>query len=117
MFLSNVAYHLEDGKWGNVYPMLMNKLYKGELPVANVENAINELQKIKAQFKLVMPDQAIWEIEYPARKSPFAGDTAQRITDLSNYFYTSDARDLFDVIQTTLETALKVKKNVAVQSI
>ncbi|RLJ77790.1 immunity 70 family protein [Pedobacter alluvionis] len=116
-FFSNIAYHLEGNRWGSRYPTLMNKLYKGELPNKDINNAKNELEEIKERFKMIMPDQVIWDIENPKQRPPWGDKIAGRITNLSNYFYTSDGKDLFDVLFTSLETALKVKKDISIKSL
>lgn len=30
-FFNSIAYHLENKKWGSVYPTIMNEFYKGKL--------------------------------------------------------------------------------------
>jgi hypothetical protein len=116
-FFSNIAYHLEGNVWGSIYPTLMNKLYKGNLPNEDINNAKKELEEIKERFRIIMPNKAIWDIENPEQRPPWGDKIADRITNLSNYFYTSDGKDLFDVLFTSLETALKVKKDIFIKSL
>lgn len=116
-YFSNIAYHLENNRWGSIYPHLMNKLYKGNLPNEDINIAKKELEEIKERFKMITPDQVIWDIENPKQRPPWGDKIATRITNLSNYFYTSDGKDLFDVLFTSFETALKVKKDISITSL
>jgi hypothetical protein len=40
----------------------------------------------------------VWDIDNPEARPPWGDDISSDITDLSNYFVTSDGRDLFEVL-------------------
>lgn len=106
-FFSTVSYHLEPNGWGARFPVLMKSLYQGRLEAAEAEAALNELGTIQAELKAYPPSQVIWDIENLAARPPWGDNISQDITDLSNYFVTSDGRDLIEVMRMALERLQK----------
>ncbi len=104
-FFSTVAYRLEGGKWGRRFPLLMKRLYYKELKPKEIDNAILELHEIKNEFRHYSPDDVIWDIEDLSKQPPWGKDISEDITDLSNYFVTSDGRDFIDVLFMALNEA------------
>ena len=116
-FFSNIAHYLEEGNWGSKYPILMNHLYKGSIENKDLEQFKIELNHIREAFKEYHPNMAIWEIENLDSKPPWGNTIADRITSLSNYFYTSDGRDLFDVFILASDAATQVNKNLEIKTL
>lgn len=114
-FFSSIAYNLESGKWGSEFPLLMHELYSNELAVENIPDAMTEITRIREMFKNYSPDCVIWDIENTNQLPPWGKDIAHHITSLSNYFYTSDGNDLFDVFIKALDTAQRVNKNIIIK--
>lgn len=114
-FFSNIAYHLESKNWGNKYPILMNELYQGELKHKNIDKAIIELRQIKTDFKKIPPSKVIWDIENLSLTPPWGTNISPEITDLSNYFVTSDGEDLFEIFFEALSKANEEKVNLIIQ--
>ncbi len=104
-FFSTVAYHLEDKKWGNRYPCIMNDLYGGELPAEKIPQALAELQEICEKLKSYTPDKVIWDIGDLSKRPPWGDNISEDITDLSDYFVTSDGEDLIGVFMNALHRA------------
>ena len=115
-FFSTVAYNLECGNWGTRFPVIMNELYQGKLANANVPNANLELYTILKVLKNLYPDKAIWDIEDLTKQPPWGNKISNQITDLSNYFITSDGRDFLTIFQNALDAAIEIKKDVIISS-
>ncbi len=95
-FFSTIFCRLEPGGPGSRYPTVV-QLYSGSLPSALAVEAHNELEDVRRELALFTPDQVVWDLDVPAAKPPWGSNISSDITDLSNYFVTSDGRDLFDV--------------------
>lgn len=109
-FFSTISHHLEPNGWGSMYPELMNELYQGEMSHEHAEKAINDVNKIQELLKSYPPSAVIWDIEDLKQLPPWGDNISDEITDLSNYFVTSDGEDVFDVLLESLET-LKAQKS------
>lgn len=115
-FFSTVAYHLEGGKWGRRFPIIMKKLYQGKLKRKDVNKAIKELETIKSELQAFTPDKVIWDIEDISKQPPWGSNISEDITDLSNYFVTSDGEDFISVFFDALETAKKAGSDIEIES-
>lgn len=104
-FFSTVAYNLENMKWGSRFPVIMKELYQGHLPKEHVDAAIGELAVISAELRDLSPDHVIWDIEDLSKQPPWGNDISEDITDLSNYFVTSDGEDFLTILLHALEKA------------
>jgi len=116
-FFSTVCYNLEKSKWGSRFPHIMNELYAGELEVENVDSAINELNCIKIELGKISIDRVIWDIEDVAKKAPWGDNISDTITNLGNYFVTSDGDDFITLFSNALEKAKKLNSNIKLESI
>lgn len=114
---SSIAYNLEDNNWGEKFPFIMKELYTKELSVEDIPEAVKEINLIREMFKEYAPNCVIWDIENLEKRPPWGDDIADRITSLSNYFYTSDGEDLFETFLKALDTAAKVKKVLTIKSL
>ena len=115
-FFSTVAYRLEGGKWGRRFPVIMKKLYQGEIKRKDVDKAIKELNIINEELKAFTPDKVIWNIDDLSKQPPWGSDISEDITDLSNYFVTSDGEDFISVFFDALETAKEIDFGVEIVS-
>lgn len=115
-FFSTVAYRLEEGSWGSVYPVIMNELYQGELPADKIPDAMNELKLIKEGLKRFTPDQIVWDIEDLNKQPPWGNRISQDITDLANYFVTSDGEDFLSVFERALQMAMEEGEPLKIES-
>ena len=116
-FFSTISYNLEENKWGSKYPILMNELYQGKLNWKNASKAIEELKKIKEELKKIKPEYVVWDIEDISKQPPWGKDISPDITDLSNYFITSDGRDLIGLILIALNDSICEKTDVEIINI
>ncbi|MGX7420050.1 Imm70 family immunity protein [Carnobacterium gallinarum] len=44
-FFSTICINLENKQWGNLFPIIMNELYSGEIANENLKSAQKELRK------------------------------------------------------------------------
>ncbi|RKM62550.1 hypothetical protein D6856_00010 [Butyrivibrio sp. XB500-5] len=116
-FFSTIAYNLEDKNWGSKFPTIMNELYSGELKYENIHNAINELDEIRHELSRFSPDKVVWDIEDLSKQPPWEDNISDDITDLSNYFVTSDGEDLIEVLKRALETGIEKKESVKISKL
>ena len=101
-FFSTIAVRLESG-WGARFPVLMAKLYQGEVGQPDAAAALLELATVETELAKFKPDKVVWDVEDRSKSPPWGSNIATTITDLSNYFVTSTGRDLIP----TLREALK----------
>lgn len=116
-FFSTVAFNLENKKWGSRFPIIMNKLYQGKLEVEDVDKAIEELKVIQKELKAYGPEKVIWDIEDLSKQPPWGNEISKDITDLSNYFVTSDGEDFLSVFFRALEEAKEDTTGIEIKSI
>ena len=114
-FFSTIAYRLENNKWGSRFPCLMNELYRKEIDYKKCLKILNELKIIKQELSQFAPDKVIWDIDDLNKQPPWGKNIAETITDMSNYYVTSDGKQLFDVLETALQTAIDIKKKIKIQ--
>lgn len=82
----------------------------------NVDAAIGELAVISAELRDLSPDHVIWDIEDLSKQPPWGNDISEDITDLSNYFVTSDGEDFLTILLHALEKAKDVNEDVNIES-
>lgn len=116
-FFSTIAYNFEDGKWGTRYPVLMKELYGGILRADHLKVAKDELEKITKELKKTPVSKAIWDIDDLSKTMPWGDNISPDITDLSNYFVTSDGEDLITIIHHAIDKAMELKSDIIIESI
>lgn len=116
-FFSSVAYHLENRKWGSRFPLIMEELYQGRLSLRKIDRAMEELNTIKRELRKFSPDKVIWDIEDLSKRPPWGDHISKDITDLSNYFVTSEGEDFLVTLSHALEKAKEVGSDVEVKAI
>lgn len=94
--LSTVALHLEGGNWGQRFPLIMLKLYRGKLDAEDAVAAFNELQAIQAGLASLSPAQVVWDINDLARRPPWGQAINPTTTSMANYHATVDSTNLLD---------------------
>lgn len=104
-FFSTVAFNLENKKWGSRFPVIMNELYQGKLNKENVDKAMYELTRIKEELEKYPPGKIIWDIDDLTKQPPWADNICNSITNLANYFITSDGEDFLAIFSHALEKA------------
>lgn len=116
-FFSTICYNLENEKWGSEFPIFMGEFYQGDLSFENVKKALEELKTIHNLLKECSIHNVVWDIEDLTKQPPWGDNISSDITDLSNYFITSDGRGLIDVIYRVFLEALSEKQSVKIVTI
>lgn len=116
-FFSTVAFNLENGKWGKRFPVIMNDLYQGKIERKKIKKAIKEAEIIKTELKEFAPDKVVWDIDDLTKQPPWGNKISKDITDLSNYFVTSDGEDFLSVFMTALTEAKEMKTSMEIESL
>ena len=117
-FFSTVCVRLENGEWGSHYPVLMNELYAGHLKWQDACKAKRELEDIQRRLKAFSPAEVVWNAEDLTKLPPWGENISKDISDLSNYFVTSNGEDLITVTALdALKTAKKEKVDVEILSL
>jgi hypothetical protein len=80
----------------------------GQLEKNELSAAIEEIVLIKAELKHFSPEKVVWDIEDLSKQPPWGSNISPEITDLSNYFVTSDGDNLITVLQHALEKAVEL---------
>lgn len=113
-FFSTVSSNLESEGWASRFPVLMGKLYQGNLDASLAKSAISELHQIQSELAAFKPEKVVWDIENPNKKPPWGNNISAEITSLANYFVTSTGRDLISTLIEALEDAASSNKPVAI---
>ena len=116
-FFSTVCGRLENDKWGSRFPYLMNELYQGVLSVKHLAAGTEELSQIKQELAQFAPDQVIWDIDDRSLTPPWGDNINDDITDLSNYFVTSEGKDFLTVFAAALDKAQQRNAPLKIQSL
>lgn len=116
-FFSTVCGRLENGKWGSRFSHLMNELYQGVLPVKYLAAGTEELSQIKQELAQFAPDQVIWDIDDRSLTPPWGDNISEDITDLSNYFVTSEGEDFLSVFAAALDKAQQRNAPLKIQTL
>ena len=95
----------------------MKDFYDGELKNARITEALSELDVITEGLKKLPPDKVIWDIEDISKQPPWGSNISTDITDLSNYFVTSDGEDLITTIRDAFEMGLQINEDVHISSL
>lgn len=116
-FFSTISFNLEGGQWGSRFPVFMKDFYDGELKSNKITEALSELYNIAEELSNLTPDKVIWDIDDISKQPPWGTVISPDITDLSNYFVTSDGENLITLIRHAFEMGLKINENVCIISL
>ncbi len=97
-FFSTICCHLEENKWGSKYPELMRELYQGKLEPNKAKKVLHDVLEMREKLKAFSPKEIIWDIDDLQKRPPWGDKIDSNITDLSNYFVTTDGKDFFEVL-------------------
>ncbi|MBD5401952.1 hypothetical protein HDR58_04000 [bacterium] len=114
MLYAQKTLYIED--WGSRFPIIMNELYQGKVKRKDVVKAIEELNIIKRELQAFDPDNVVWDIDDLSKQPPWGSNISKDITDLSNYFVTSDGNDFLTVFFHALEKAKELSADIEIKS-
>jgi 2,3-bisphosphoglycerate-dependent phosphoglycerate mutase len=114
-FLSTVSARLEPDGWGSRFPVLVNGLYEGNVSPAELPALRDELTTIRAELKRFPPSKVVWDFESWDKRPPWGDNVSAHITDLSNYFVTSDGKDLIQVFFLAISEAERARSPISIE--
>ena len=79
--------------------------------------AIEELTCIREELKSFPPEKAVWDIDDLSKQPPWGKNISEEITDLSNYFVTSDGEDFISVFFTALKESKEMNAPLEITSL
>ena len=83
----------------------------------DVRFAREELTCIRNRLSKLAPSEVVWDIDDLTKRPPWGDNISNDITDLSNYFVTSDGRDLISVIFKVFDEAETEKNKIEIISL
>jgi len=113
-FFSTVSANLEPGGWGSRFPTLM-RLYEGRVAAADLALLRKELAATRNELKTLPLSKIVWNFEHRDLQPPWGNNINRNITDLSNYFVTSDGKNLFETLFQAIAEAERQKVPIEVE--
>lgn len=107
-FFTNIAYHLENKKWGSVYPTIMNEFYSGKIEQKDINNAIKEIKEIKQRLSEIDFSQIVFSMESVPEKKYLKEE--ENIISIDDMFINNNRQKMTDMILMVLES-VKNSKN------
>ena len=93
----------------------MKKLYQGKVDLPDLPQLRHELSTIRVELKKYPPSKIVWNFERREIRPPWGDKISKQITDLSNYFVTSDGKDLFEVFSSAIAEAEHAKSSIDIE--
>lgn len=112
--MSTISVNFEPRGWGTKYPMLMRRLYPGQLMAADVRAALEELADIESKMSKLKPDKLVWDITTPLTR-PDEKQVWLGAPSLVDAFRTTDGERALEVIKRALITAMKKTSDIFVE--
>lgn len=100
---STIAAHLEPGEWGERFPILLRKLYAGEIHSRDAESAITELRQIKNELRAIPPEYAIWDVHNIQQHIPSGPQIWKKAPNLAEFFRSNVGTSFLDDLEEDLE--------------
>ena len=88
----------------------MGELYQGCLKNQDLNEGLEELKNFP-------PSDVIWDAEDLSLTPPWGNNISSDITDLSNYFVTSDGRDLISVLSEAMNEAKEMQCDIEIDNL
>lgn len=105
-FFSTICINLENSNWGSRFPVIMNDLYTGDLSQEKIKVAKEELSKIKVELSELSPEKVVWDAEDLSKTPPWGKNISSDITNLAQYFVTTDGKNLIDVLEEAIRESI-----------
>ena len=75
------------------------------------------MRKVRKELKNFPSSDVIWDAEDLSLTPPWGNNISSDIADLSNYFVTSDGRDLISVLNEALEDAKEMHCDIEIDNL
>lgn len=116
-FFSTISYHLEKEGWGSKYPLLMIELYNDKLKWEDASVVKANLIEIEQELSKQCPEHVVWDIDDLSKRPPWGDNISSKVTNLANYFATTDGKTFLEVIRSAIEVAEEDKCDLKIHSI
>ena len=117
-FFSTISYYLEKGRWGKKYPVVMKKLYQGELSSKDADLAIKEFREIKEKLGSLekSSNPIVWDAQDLSIEAPrWAINPNEKVTTLENYYVVTGGRDMIDTFIYALQKSIEIEEKVLIK--
>jgi 2,3-bisphosphoglycerate-dependent phosphoglycerate mutase len=114
-FFFTIECRLTKGLFGKKYPTVLKEFYSGRLSIESLTKAEIELKDIQKKLKKIDPSKVVWDMYDLTKRPPWGDDISDEITDLSNYFVTSDGKDLFEILFKAIARAKAEKSELIIE--
>lgn len=114
-FFDTIDIRLTKGFFAKKFPFILTDFYYGKVSFENLDQAEKELLEIRKRLKKFDPSKVIWNKNDLKKQPPWGDNISKEITNLSNYFVTSDGHDLFEVILEAIEMAKREKSDLVIE--
>jgi hypothetical protein len=115
-FCSSVAVHLEQSRWGSVFPVLQKELYQGKVPAGHAPALIEELEGVRSGLSKVPPERLVWDIDNRSAQPPWDSTYGPHITSLANFYVNTGKRNLIDVLIECARTSIEFGRDMDIIS-
>lgn len=92
--------------WGSRFPIIMNDLYEGKLSKDKLKVARKEINGINSELSNFTPNKVVWDVEDLKKTPPWGKNISEDITNLAEYFVTTDGRYLLEVLMEAISEAI-----------
>ena len=116
-FFSTMSYHTESEGWGTKYPLLMKNLYFDKLSWEDTEEALQNVEAIRAILSKLPPSEVIWDIEHVEKQPPWGNKIPDKITSLANYHATPTGTTFLDLLSNALNVAKRNKIDITISNL
>lgn len=116
-FFSTICVNLEEKNWGKKFPIIMNDLYKGSLSKRRLNLAKLEILLIESELSRISPDKVVWDVEDLSKLPPWGNDISEDITNLAEYFVTTNGKNLISVLKDAIEQAIEEGAKLEIKSL
>ncbi|MDT2572693.1 Imm70 family immunity protein [Enterococcus raffinosus] len=103
---STICVNLEEMGWGSRFPIIMNDLYEGKLSKDKLKVARKEINGINSELSNFTPNKVVWDVEDLKKTPPWGKNISEDITNLAEYFVTTDGRYLLEVLMEAISEAI-----------
>lgn len=114
---STILVKLENRQRGSRFPLIMNNLYNGKVSNTEILAFKKEVTELKNALKKLPPTEIVWDSEDKNLSPPWGTNISKDITNMYNYFVTSDGKLLFDKLDEAIEAAEKTQRDLIIKSL
>ncbi|MDA4892543.1 Imm70 family immunity protein [Streptomyces sp. MS2A] len=106
-FFDTVAFRLEGGARGSLFPTVAWLYEHGHLGPSAATHARTELRHIFDALRALPPTDVVWTIDDPTRPPPWDEYPTYPAETLADWHSTADGHHLMTVVDTALETSIR----------